>query len=462
MATRASAIVGESQLLSSGAWVAAGKLLTVGGSFIVNGMLARLLSPDEMATYFLAFSLVTAAAIVGQLGLNQTLVRIVAESNGLGQPGRARRAIRATFIFGVIGSVSVAAILALGVWRSVSASLFESAILASVGGIASLWVLPLALQNLQAETFRGLKDIRLATIFGGNLAGGSLFTVLLSSCLFGALWASTGRASLREVLLISVLASLGSAAVSAVLLSQRVKTLGDEESGAIRNREILLMAWPLLITNVAYFVFSQVDLWILGIFKPEQVAIYGAASKLLILVSASMLVVNAIVPALIAEQYALGNKSKLEHVLRLTATCAGIPVLVFLLVFVVFGSQLLGLLYGDYYESGAESLVLLSLGQIVAAWSGSSGLALVMTGHQTTIMKVAILSGVITVVLALLLVANFGAVGVAAASAMGISFQSMVLWLKAREQTGLWTHMRYISTEELSLFVNRLKGLSAK
>jgi len=40
-------------------------------------LLARLLTPDEMGAYFLTFSLVSVSALVAQLGMGQTVVRLV-------------------------------------------------------------------------------------------------------------------------------------------------------------------------------------------------------------------------------------------------------------------------------------------------------------------------------------------------------------------------------------------------
>ncbi|MEA1866831.1 MAG: oligosaccharide flippase family protein [Thermodesulfobacteriota bacterium] len=93
------------RLLYGGAWAFAGKIITVISSLAVNFLLARLLTPEEMGAYFLTFSLVSVAAMIAQLGLSQTVVRLVAESIGTGQPGRAAADIRIVFRFGAIGSL---------------------------------------------------------------------------------------------------------------------------------------------------------------------------------------------------------------------------------------------------------------------------------------------------------------------------------------------------------------------
>ena len=80
----------KQRLLSGSAWTLTGKAASVLAALIVNALLARLLSPQDFGAYFLAFSMVYLGATVGALGLNQLVVRFVAESMGLGQFGRVR------------------------------------------------------------------------------------------------------------------------------------------------------------------------------------------------------------------------------------------------------------------------------------------------------------------------------------------------------------------------------------
>jgi len=201
------------RLLSGGAWAFAGKIITVISSLVVNFLLARLLTPEEMGAYFLTFSLVSVAAMIAQLGLSQTVVRLVAESIGTGQPGRAAAAIRIVFRFGAIGSLLMAGFLALGIGAWIARTVFDSTIMAGVILLASLWVMVMTCQNLLAESFRGFHDIRLATIFGG------LVTSVLSALLFGVLWVWQGRASLSQVIVLALVAGGTSALVDRFVCS---------------------------------------------------------------------------------------------------------------------------------------------------------------------------------------------------------------------------------------------------
>src|SRR5581483_4666855 len=139
-----------------------------------------------------------------------------------------------------------------------------------------------------------------------------------------------------------------------------------------------------LITNVAsYFLSTGIDLLVLGAFRPQpEVALYGAATRLVVLVATPLWILRGVLPPLIAELHAQGRRVELERTLRAGATLAGLPSLLILLVFVFFGRPVMGVLYGSFYRKGALVLVLLSLGRLVSVWAGSSGLPVTMPSRR--------------------------------------------------------------------------------
>lgn len=426
------------RLLLGGTWALTGKVMTAVTGLAVNILLARLLAPDEMGAYFLTFSLVSVAALVAQLGLSQTVVRLVAESIGKGKPGRARAAVRLVFRYTALGAVSVMAFLVLGGGHWFAEKVFRSSIMAGVVDIAAVWVIVLTLQEVLAETFRGFHDVRRATLFGGLVTGG------LSATLFGFLWFLEGHAALGEILALSVASGAANVSLGWFFLGRITRDLqGDDPLG---SQEVLSIAWSQWISNLMLIALTQADIWVLGIFRSQdEVALYGAASRLVALVAMPLLIVNAVVPPLIAEMYAQGKKKELERVLRTTATVAGVPSFVVLLGLILFGNWVLSVVYGDFYRSGGVVLVLLSLGQLVNVWSGSCGLTLIMTGNQSTLMLISLFSGSAMIVGSIISVKSYGVAGVAGIAALMMIIQNLLMLFFAKARSGIWTHVRFSS-----------------
>lgn len=410
-----------------------GKALTAGSTLIVHALLTRLVTPAEYGAYNLAMSVVIVGAMAAQLGLHQAVVRVVAEALGTGHPGRARAVVGMVYRYALLGAGGVAVLLLGGGGSWLTLVVWDSPLLASVVGGLTVWVVAMAYQYLTSECFRGFQDLRLATTFGGVITGGlivlSLATVLVVR----------GASRLEEVVWISVAATGVSVLLGLVALRAKLRPLGSPEP--YPRRKLFGIALPMWVNSVTTFALMRSDLWILGAFMPkDEVGFYAAAAGLVATVSMSLILVNLVVPPFIAEMYARGETARLQRVLRTTATLAGVPAFLALMAFVLFGGPILGLVYGADYRVGATVLALLSVGKLVNVATGSCGVTMGMTGHQTKLMTITIATSVLTVGAALLVVRPFGTLGVASTVAAGTVIQNLSMWLATRYYTGLWTH----------------------
>lgn len=246
-----------------------------------------------------------------------------------------------------------------------------------------------------------------------------------------------------------MLVSIGSASFSLLLsvwlLRGRVSSLDPQVAEEpISPMEVLQDAIPILIVALTAFVLQSADIWILGALRSqEEVAVYGAASRLVAFVAMPLLIVNLVLPPIVAEMYAQGKTARLERTLRTFSTLAGVPSFLVLAGFMALGGPILGLVYGDYYRAGALVLVILSAAKLVAVWSGSCGLVLQFTGHQMSMLRVSVLTSPLFIAGALLTVRDYGAVGVACAAAVATALQNVILVQVAKRKTGMWTHVMF-------------------
>lgn len=427
----------RARLLKGSVVVFVGMALGAILGLVVNGLLARLLTHNELGAYFLVFSMATIGAQLANLGMERAVVRMVAAGLGTGQPGRARAAARWAFTFSAIGCLTLAGALIIGLGDFLARHVYHSELVAGAIVFAAGWVIATALQALVAETFRGFQRFWLATLFSG------LFVDVLSVLVFGALWLGHHHASLRNVLLLTIGVTGLSLLVGGGILARKVMALGRE--GSLRAREMFSVAWPLLMVNILTFmVGTGVDLWVLGAFRPHsEVALYGAAYRLVFFVATPFIIASQVVPPIIAELHARGEKEHLERSLREVATLAGIPASMVLIAFLFFGGPIMGFVYGSFYSQGAVVLAILSTARLYAVVTGNSGALLMMTGHQRTMMTITAVSAVVAIALELVLVQRFGMVGVAVGTLIAQTLQnSLQLWFGKR-RLGIWTHAQF-------------------
>jgi O-antigen/teichoic acid export membrane protein len=425
---------------------------------VTNGLLARMLSPQEFGAYLLALSIVSFGAVVGSLGLPKTVVRLVAENMGLNRSGRARRVIYTVLGIGAFGTLGVSLAYLL-VGDPVSNSVFQpqySSLLVGITGLMAGWIAISVVQEITAETFRGFHDIRWATLLGGLATGGKSGGLVMRILLLGILaliGVRSGTTDLHTVMLVSIGTGSVSVLLSGWLLWAKVSSLGskvaqeEEEEEPVRPKEVLDDAIPFLVIALTSFVLLSSDIWILGALgSGRDVAVYGAASKLVTFVGMPLLIVNLVLPPIVAEMYAQGKTARLERTLRAFSTLAGVPALLVLVGFMLLGGPILGLVYGKSIYQGLEAvlvLLILSTAKLVAVWSGSCGLVLQFTGHQTSMLRVSLLTSPLFFVVAILATGRYGPVGVAGAAALTTTVQNVIMVLLAKRKTGMWTHVMF-------------------
>jgi O-antigen/teichoic acid export membrane protein len=424
----------RSRLLKGSRSVFTGMALGAVLGLIVNALLARLLTHEALGAYYLMFSLAAFGAQIANLGMEKAVVRGVAAGLGTGRPGEARAATRLAFTFGSVGALVVAAVLVVGLGGFLARHVYHSELMAGAIVFGAGWLITLAMQTLVAETFRGYQKFWLATLFSG------LSVDILGVVVFGLLWLGHAHPTLAQAIVITFGVTAVSVLIGGGLIVRRVRSLGRE--GHVSPRQMLSIGWPLVLTSAFNFTLGTgIDLWVIGAFRSaDEVALYGAAFRLVFFVATPFIIASQVVPPIIAELYAKGRKQDLEVSLREVATIAGIPASMVLLAFLFFGASIMGFVYGDFFRQGATVLAVLSVARLYAVCTGNSGALLMMTGHQKTMMRITMTSAIFGLTAELIAVRPFGMVGVAVATALAQILQNTLQLVIGHRRTGIWSH----------------------
>jgi O-antigen/teichoic acid export membrane protein len=432
-------------IVTGGVWTLGSQILVMIAQVVTLPLVQRLLGTEQMGVYLQISALVFIVAIVAQLGMAQTVVRLIAESLANNRPGRARAAIVRVLQVGFASGIVAAALIYFGVGEWLSREVFKSSAMLTVLGLTALWVLVQTVQRLFSEIFRGLHDLRLASVFRGVVSSSITAAVLF------ILWISKGQATLSDVLTISLAAFVVSGLLAVMVLRRKISRLRGE--GNVAFAEILAISWPLMAATIANSVMARGDIWISGIYLTDtEVAIYGSAAHLVQLVAVPMVIANAVLAATISRLYTQGETRRLELIMRTVSTMSVIPALMILVPFVLFGEQILMILYSDSaLRDGWPVIAILGIGQVVSLWAGVSTQLLIMAGRQMAVLVVTLLTVVSTLVASVLLVKSVGLYGIAAAFAFGVGFQKVVMAVYGARVLGLRTYMFWKPSELLAM-----------
>jgi len=432
------AVTWRRALAVAGTWAFLGKMVTAGGGALIFILLARLLEPKSMGAYFLAFSIVTVLGMLSRIGLDKTVLRVVANNLAVGDYSELRSGLLQIYVIASCVATVVALFLLFGGGQWIAVRLFHSTALERARFLLVPWMVAATFETLFAETFRGFNDIPKASAFGGALSR-TLCVVGLAICCLA--WRQIG---LEVAIILTLLGYCVSIIWAAIELIKLVSESPRTTRRSVRSERVMRTTWPLLISNLAIFLIAQAGFWILGtVSSSTDVAVFGMCVRLVMLVGVLFVVAASILPPIIGRLYSEGRIKQLGEVMRGVAATVAIPSCAVLAIFVFFGKSVLSLAFGKFYGSGGEILAILSIGQIANVFVGDCGTLLIMSGHQRDLMAMSLVGCAVAVGGGIQLSAMFGAIGMALATAAGTITLQFGMLIAARRRCGIWTYVNF-------------------
>lgn len=420
------------RLIATGsAWTLAGTIVSTLGGLVANLLLARLLVPADVGTFFLAAALVTVAAVVARMGSDRVGVRLVAELRAAGRASEVPGNVRAVVRFAATTSIVVALVVLLG--APALGRLLDTPELGAHPVAIAVWAGCEALRLVLSEVHRGFADALRATVHGHALRAVLVVAALVGLTVAGA------DVGLETVLNVAAGASVLTLAASAWSVSRRAGLWGGR-SGGVLKRALVVSGLPFLVSALSTLGLSQGDLWIVaGSRSTGDVALYGAALRVATLLAVPIVVLNAVLAPVISHFHRQGRVMELEQVIRTSVSVATIPTMMCAGALGLFGSGVLRLLFGDFYADGAPILLYLVVGQLCNVGFGPCGTVLLLTGHGRVATGVTLAASVLTLVAEAAAASAFGLAGIALCSGFGVVVQNGAMAIAAHRYTGIWT-----------------------
>ena len=213
-------------------------------------------------------------------------------------------------------------------------------------------------------------------------------------------------------------------------------------------KNILVIALPLMLAQSVQLIMIWTDKLMIGnMMSATDVGIYGVAFKLSMFASVTLMAINSIAAPKFAEMYGEKNMEGLKKVVQKSTKMIFWSTLPLLIIFFLFPTFFLGI-FGGEFKIGVNAFIILSVGMLISAFSGSVGNLLQMTGKQLVFMKILIAGAVINVGLNYLLIpesnplSEFGISGIngaAIASMCSIVFWNLSMVLVVKKQFGFLT-----------------------
>jgi O-antigen/teichoic acid export membrane protein len=386
-------------LVAQAVRVAATMLLTV--------LVSRLLGPESLGLLTLGLTIATTATIVACAGVDQGVIYFVARAQpvtgAMAQPDGAAAAIRTALLITAVGGAGLGALgVLLAPWLAgdvFQAPELRPILLILAAAVPLACVFAAALGALQGS-FRIVQRAVVEWI---------LFPVLTLVLAAGLLLRDGGIQGVA----VAYVAAWTVSALVAVSAALRI----PGKTRPLIVRPLLAFSLPLMFSLLTGYLLFHIDVLMLGALASlREVGLYSVATRLalpLFLVLDS--VARAFAP-LAAHLYSHDQSRRLATVYA-AATEWVLAINVPAGVLIAVNAEPILALFGQEFVAAAPALRVLSAGIVVATACGTAASMLTMTRWQRLEMFDNLLLLSLNVVLNLMLVPRFGALGAAAATA---------------------------------------------
>ena len=396
---------------------------------LISIFLARSLGPEGLGVVNFANKFGMILLILTMFGFQNVIIKFIAVAKGRRDNLAISTALKTSLVFNGILSV----------------------VIASIGAI----VLPLIL-----DTWLGNQDLYIPLLIVFVMLIPQTISMVYGSALngFGKIW----QANLVNQTLSALLVGLGLIlywsfnifftpisvlllyAISRTILVVVVKVLWNQSfkskiKGQFNFKPMLKMAKPLMLVTGTGVIASNADAIMLGMFGTfKDVGIYSVAARLALLTSFFLQVTNAAISPKLASLF---DESKIsEMILMVQRVTKGLTLvaLLFVIFFVTLGQWLLGF-WGVEFQQAYWVLVIIVIGQFFNIATGCSGMLLVMCGYEKTHGYISLAALILNIILNVVLISNFGALGAAIATAITVMIENVSKVIFAKQKVGILT-----------------------
>ncbi len=403
-------LISKSELVSKGSSALVfkiGGMLTI---YLFHFFLAKKIGADANGIFSTFFTLLSVFGVLTVLGMDTYLLKKIAQFNSKKQWAELKMIYKKAFTLVLFLSVLIAGILYLFFAFGVLEFYHQNSLIPYI----VLVLLPFSVLHINAESFRAVKNVKLFSFFKNfsiyGLSAITLFFVNNTSSSLGV------DAFIISVIILAVL--------SFILWIKNLDKKKNILQEKIAFSTIIKESFPMFLSGSLFLLMSWVDILMLGYFKEQtDVGVYTIALKLAAACTIILFATNTILGPKISELYHNNQMQGLAKTVQKTTQYTFLLSIPILVVILLFPDYLLALFGNEFKEFplAIETLIILSIGQMINVFFGTVIYILDMTGKQNVSRNILLFTAFINIALNWYLIPIYGIKGAAIATAISIS-----------------------------------------
>jgi len=395
---------------------------------------ARYLGPEEFGLFAIVWTMLQMGSTIAPLGVDKGIIRY-ATDYWKTDVARLKGVIIQSIGISILAGFGMGALLYFSA-EFIAREIFKNAAMTPViHGFAPIFTL-LATIKVTAATSRVTQRMRYAVMLEDVLPSVTTLIVFIPVFLLNYGLPGVIGSAAFGYLLSFLCGFLAIYQLFPEIFSKGVRAVSS-------LRELMAFSLPSWLAGA----FSMFVIWInrllVGVYRPEtEVGIFQACSQVSLLFPIILSAITAVFSPMIADLYHRERNVELRELFIISTKWCVYLSLPLAVLTITIPRDLLNLLFGEGYETGALTLVILSVGQIVNISTGSVGWMMMMTGNQTKWFWNTMAMLVSSVIMNVLLTPRLGITGAAIATSFGVGMMYIVGLFQVRSIIGYWPYDR--------------------
>ena len=391
---------------------------------ILTIFIIRSLPSSAYAIYSVAKSLEMFGVLLGGGFIQQAILKLASEGNGLREKQLANSGILMAFCF----------------------SFFSAFLLITGGGVIGSFYQPLDLSGIPVllacivvtGTLSGLPRLLLLTVHRTkDVMISDLAQFAVKSGIVVFLIVSNTLQTAHQIFTAMIISNI----VSFLISSWFARDIFSPSAGISLKRiwEVMSFAAIFMGASLANFIYTRTDILMLGKIAPDNVAAYSASRSLSGMILMVITAANMILLPHISRLWNQGRKNEIKPKILSTILLSEMIILPVVILYVFFPKQLLDFIYSGKYTESWNVLLVLGALSLVRPFGSFFATASSAIGKPKYSFYSVIISAIVNVGLNIFLIPRYGGFGASIATAAAVILGST--WMVITSNRYMNRHM---------------------
>lgn len=405
------------------------KIIGMVAAFSISVILGRTIGPEGLGVINIVNKIIAISVILALLGTNTVILKEIA----IAYERKDWQHVAKTIFTGIKINIPVALVLSfILIWVTpwLTENFFDDNKLRIPLIISSSVIVFQIFSKILVSGINGFRKVWQSNLFNETLSFIIVFLGLMT------LFVVNQEITILKVTILYAISRIFVALITGIYWKKLFKYRGKKVSNVSK---MLKTSLPLLIVSSTSMIAANADVVMLGwLSNSREVGFYSVAAQLGLLSNFFLAVSISSLSPKIASLYADKKMQALQKMIQQVTKGLFFLGIITIITYFFTGKFILSI-WGQEFVPSYWILIIITVGQFFNISTGSTGVILMMTGHEKIISKITVISLVLNLIMNYVLIPKYGAAGAATATAGTVIVENVIKVIVLKNKTNIST-----------------------